>query len=87
MRFVVFQCQGDRDMFVVTDEAHAATLPKVLIPGGGDLERVGAFPEMGKDRVAFDETLAKNSIAHQGYYLFEAKSFDPVAEPPLAMPV
>lgn len=41
---------------------------------------------MGKERVAFDEQLAKDSITSQGYYRFEAKSFDPVAERPLAMP-
>ena len=28
---------------------------------------------MGKDRVAFDETLAKNSIEHQGYYLIRSR--------------
>ena len=87
MRFVIFQCQRDRDIFVVTDGEHADKLPKELTNLHGRLERVGAFPEMGRDRVAFDETLAKNTIAHQGYYLFEAKSFDPVAEPPMAMPV
>ena len=87
MRFVVFQCQRDRDMFVVTDDAHADKLPTELTDLHGRLERVGAFPEMGRDRVAFDETLAKNSIAHQGYYLFEARSFDAVAEAPTAMPV
>jgi hypothetical protein len=36
--------------------------------------------------VAFDEQLAKNSIRSQGFYRFEARSFDPVAERPLAMP-
>ncbi len=86
MRFVIFQCQRDRDMFVVTDDEHAVRLPKELSHLHGRLERVGAFPEMGEDRVAFDETLAKNSITHQGYYLFEAKSFDAVAEPPETMP-
>ncbi len=37
-------------------------------------------------RVAFDERLAKNSIDHQGYFRFVAKSFNPVAQAPLAMP-
>jgi len=36
--------------------------------------------------VAFDEKLAINSINHQGFYRFEAKSLNPVAEAPAAMP-
>ena len=49
------------------------------VPNGGDLEKVGAFAEMGKDRVAFSEDIAKSAIRKQGYYRIEAKSFDPVA--------
>ncbi len=41
---------------------------------------------MGGERVAFDETLAKSSIGSQGYDRFEAKTFNPVAQWPLAMP-
>jgi len=51
-----------------------------------ELEKVGVFSEMGKERAAFDETLAMNSIENQGYHRFEAKSFNPLAEWPLAMP-
>ncbi len=42
---------------------------------------------MGKDRVAFDEGLAKRSIESQGFYQFHSKSLDPLGEPPLAMPM
>ncbi len=45
------------------------------------------FGEIGRDRVAFDEGIAKRSIRQQGYYRFEAKSFNPVAEWPSAMPI
>jgi hypothetical protein len=87
MDFHIFQCKIDRDCFVVTDAAHTESVTGALCPSPGDeLEKVGVFAEMGKERVAFDEQLAKNSIAHQGYYRFEAKSFDPVAQAPLAMP-
>ena len=64
MTFVVYRCTGDPDYFVVTDPEHAGALP---------------FGEMGEARLAFDEHLAKNSIAAQGFYRFEAKSFDPIA--------
>ncbi len=87
MDFHVFQCKKDRDYFIVTDAAHADSLPTNLCPTPGDeMEKIGAFQEMGKERVAFDEQLAKNSIKSQGYYRFEAKSFHPVAQWPLAMP-
>ncbi len=87
MEFEVFQCKMDRDCFIVTDAAHVKNVTSALCPSPGDeLEKVGVFGEMGKDRVAFDERLAKNSIEHQGFYRFKAKSFDPVAQAPLAMP-
>ncbi|MEE8507114.1 MAG: hypothetical protein V3S40_12955 [Kiloniellales bacterium] len=87
MEFHVFQCKIDRDYFVVTDAAHANSLTSDLcLTPGDELEKIGVFQEMGKERVAFDEQLAKDSITSQGYYRFEAKSFDPVAERPLAMP-
>ena len=35
---------------------------------GDELEKVGVFEEMGKDRVAFDEGFAKRSIGSQGYF-------------------
>jgi len=88
MEFHVFQCKLDKDYFVVTDEAHLNDVKTAkLCPTAEDkLEKVGTFGEMGKERAAFDEELAKRSIEHQGFYRFEAKSFDPVAQRPLAMP-
>lgn len=87
MSFHVFRCKNDQDIFVVTDDAHADQVSSGLCPGPDDeLEKVGVFSEMGKNRAAFDETLAMNSINSQGYYRFEAKTFSPVAEWPLAMP-
>lgn len=86
MRFVIFRCVNDPDFFIVTDEAHVAQVGSSCCPSGGELERLGEYGEMGDQRVAFDETLAKNSIEHQGFYRFEARSFDPVAQPPGTMP-
>ncbi len=87
MEFHVFQCKIDRDYFIVTDAAHVDSLTPAVCPTPGDeLEKVGVFPEMGETRVAFNERFVKNLINHQGYYRFSAKSFDPVAQSPLAMP-
>jgi len=87
MDFHVFQCKIDRDCFIVTDAAHVDRLTSAVCrTPGDDLEKVGVFAEMGETRAAFDERLAKNSIDHQGYFRFEAKSFNPVAQAPLAMP-
>lgn len=82
MKFVVFQCSKDPDYFIVTDEAHKADMKGGLCPGGGDLIEIGDYAEMGADRAAFDETLAKNSIQKQGYYRFEAPSMAPVPPAP-----
>jgi len=85
MQFLVYQYQKDRDCFIVTDPEHEQeTLRQAS--ARGPLEKVGKFAEMGSRRAAFDETLAKNSIREQGFYLFTAKSFAPAGEPPLAMP-
>jgi hypothetical protein len=87
MTFHVYRCKKDQDTFIVTADAHADQVTNRLCPTPDDeLEKVGVFSEMGKERAAFDETLATNSIDSQGYYRFEAKSFNPVAEWPLAMP-
>ena len=88
MSFHVYRCKKDQDIFIVTDDAHADQVTNRLCPSPDDeLEKVGVFSEMGKgERAAFDETIAMNSIDSQGYYRFEAKSFNPVAEWPLAMP-
>ncbi len=53
-----------------------------LCPSGGELKLVGNYAEMGEDRVAFDETLAKNSIEKQGFYRFEAPSMAAVPPSP-----
>lgn len=87
MEFHVYRFKREQDTFVVTDAAHEEALtPSRCGHPGDELEKVGDFSEMGQDRVAFDEGLAKRSIAHQGFYVFHAKSFEPVAQPPLSMP-
>ena len=87
MSFHVYRCKKDQDIFIVTDDANVNKVSNRLCPTPDDeLEKVGEFSEMGTERAAFDETLALNSIESQGYYRFEAKSFNPVAEWPLAMP-
>ena len=88
MEFHVFQCQTDKDYFVVTDETHLDVLknPNVSPTPGDVLEKVGVFGEMGKERAAFDEGLAMRSIESQGFYRFHSKSLDPLGETPLAMP-
>ena len=87
MRFHVYRCKKDQDIFFVTDDAHVKKVTNRLCPTPDDqLEKVGVFSEMGESRAAFDETIARNSIDSQGYYRFEAKTFNPVAEWPLAMP-
>jgi hypothetical protein len=86
MRFVIFRCSKDPESFVVTDEAHAASLSADICPTpGGRLERIGECDEMGEKRVAFNESIAKGAIRRRGYYLFGAKSFS-TAEWPAAMP-
>lgn len=82
MNFHVFRCAKDPDYFIVTDEAHLNNMKGSLCPRGGELNKLGEYAQMGKDRVAFDETLAMNSINNQGYYRFEAKTFDPVGQAP-----
>ncbi len=89
MEFHVFQCKLDKDIFVVTDEAHVDKLKalKVTPTPGDELEKIGVFSEMGAERVAFDEGFAKRSIEQQGFYRFYSKTFDPVAQPPLSAPM
>ena len=87
MEFHIFQCVSDKDYFIVTDAEHADDLsPKICPTPGDEIVKIGVFGEMGDKRVAFDEGLAKRSIEHQGFFRFEAKSFDPVAERPISMP-
>jgi len=74
-------------MFIVSDEEHGGALDvAACCPDGGSLEKVGAFGEMGRERLAFNESQAKAMIRKNGYYRFHSKTFDPVAEAPLAMP-
>ena len=89
MEFHVFQCKTDRDFFIVTDEAHLDVLkdPGITPTPGDELEKIGVFGEMGPDRAAFDEGFAKRSIESQGFFRFHSKTYDPMGEPPLAMPV
>ena len=82
MKFVVFQCSKSPDYFLVTDEDHVDDAEKGLRPGDGDLKKVGDYPEMGKERVAFDESIAMNAIRKQGYYRFEAPSMAAVPPSP-----
>jgi hypothetical protein len=42
------------------------------LPAG--LIDVGVFPELGDDRVAFNEKIAKSAIRGQGFYEFTATS-------------
>ena len=87
MEFLVFRCKSDRDCFFVTNDAHRASLSGEVCPTDGDtLLRVGRFPELGDKRTAFNESAAKRAIEENGFYRFHSKTFDPVAEPPLAMP-
>ena len=86
MDFVIFRCSKDPESFVVTDEAHAGSLSGDICPTpGGKLERIGEYAEMGEDRVAFNESIAKSAIRNRGYYLFGAKSFS-TSEWPTTMP-
>ncbi len=89
MQFHVFQYKTGKDFFVVTDEDHLDALkkPDVSPTPGDELEKVGVFGEMGKERAAFDEEFAKCSIKNQGFYRFHSKSLDPMGEPPFPMPV
>lgn len=87
MEFLVYRFKREQGDFVVTDAEHQGglTAEKCGMPGD-ELESVGNFAEMGPERVAFDEGLAKRSIEHQGFYRFHSKTFDPVAQSPLSMP-
>ncbi len=82
MKFIVYRCTKDPDYFIVTDPQHTEDIEGAMCPSGGEVEKVGEYAEMGASRAAFDETLAKNSIEHQGFYRFEATSFAPVPEAP-----
>jgi hypothetical protein len=87
VEFLVFRCEPDRNRFLATGEAHKARLSADGRPVKGDgLERMGRFLEMGDERAAFDQKLAKRAIEENGFYRFHSKTFDPVAQPPLSMP-
>ena len=86
MKFLIYRCTAEPDYFVITDHDHKDRVSGTACPGGGDLEEVGEFPEMGEARVAFNEAIAKDAIKTQGYFRIEAKSFDPVAQAPGTAP-
>lgn len=66
MKFLVYRCTEEPDLFVVTDDEHADKLSaKACL--SGKLEKVGEYTEMGPERTAFDERIARNSIRHQGF--------------------
>lgn len=82
MTFLVYRCKSDPDYFLITDPDHKDAVSGSVCPNGGELEEVGEFPEMGAERVAFNEDIARDAIDNQGYYLMESESFDPVSERP-----
>ena len=86
MKFLVYRCTKSPDYFLITDEEHKAEISGELCPDEGELELIGEYPEMGQSRVAFNESIAKDSIANLGYYQIESKTFDPVAQTPGTMP-
>ena len=68
MQFRVYQSPEESDHYFVIDEnTVAGKLPAGLID-------VGVFPELGDDRVAFNEKNAKSAIRGQGFYEFTATS-------------
>ena len=86
MTFIVYHSTQETDVFVVTDPEHdnKDTVRKLC---GEHFESVGEFPEIGERRAAFDESAAKHAIAKFGFFRFHSKTFDPVAQPPGAMPI
>ncbi len=87
MKFVVYRYTDAPDNFLVTDEAHRGTVKHDAGADDRELEEIGIYDEMGEERAAFNETLAKDSIKTQGFYRFEAKTWNPVAQSPATMPV
>ncbi len=86
MRFHVFRDRQEPDTFFVTDEGHDTELHQRLTLPADRLETIGVFDEMGEARAAFNEALAKDAIKKMGYYRFVSKTYDPVAQAPIAMP-
>ncbi len=86
MTFVIYRCSMDQDYFIVTDPAHAEQISGSLCPNGGEVEKVGAYEEMGPERAAIDDTAALNPIREHGCYRFEAKTWRPEGTPPGTMP-
>lgn len=82
MKFIVFQCSESPDYFIVTDNEHVAAVKGGLCPDAGELKRVGEYGEMGAERAAFDEAMAKASIAKKGYFAFEAPGMAAVPTSP-----
>jgi hypothetical protein len=72
LKFIVFQCSESPRYFVVTDSEHVADVRKGSCPDGGELKELGEWAEGGRERAAFDESVAMSSIADKGYSCFEA---------------
>jgi len=87
MTWLVYRFEKERDRFVVTDGEHERAAIEKLSAGGTKLEKVGEFPELGAERAAFDERIARNSIRDHGFYRFTAKSFAPAGQSPMTMPI
>ena len=81
MNFLVYQIKKDPEYFIITDDAHRAQAYESLDVKGGELEPVGSFGEMGKERVAFNEAAAKVAIEKKGYYKAHAEH---LADVPMA---
>jgi len=87
MEFHVYRCVADPDYFLITNAENAPKLSGNECPNGGELEKVGEYPELSDTRVAFNEDIAKSAIRKKGYFRIEAKSFDPVAVAPDVEPM
>lgn len=69
MMFHVYRSREDANKFLVTDTDNVRGLATRL----STMDKVGEFPEMGANRVAFSEKLAKGAIKSQGFYEFSRK--------------
>ena len=82
MYFEIYQCEKEPDCFVITDREHEKDIGPDVYPEGGALRKVGEFPEMPEKHAAFDDKMAAAAIRDHGYFIFHARSMDPVAQQP-----
>jgi len=67
LKFHIFQASWDSKLFlIVTDPGEAA---KAVTPRGGDWLPFKVVPELGRPRIGFSESEAKEDIADHGYHL------------------